>query len=177
MKWTRADQDGCCIITLSTSYTWRTWDLSAIFKLFLMNWIKKSVSNFSVCVCIEWALWPQWVIYFCDIPLRRLASVTSAAHRLRDGFHSCSQEQTEITQKEAHNNLSCFYPFTLITYWKWTISEHKRIKWVNIWGKKDFFRTTSPPGGQSDQKALLCWGSFIYGIKMKTFMSHSSILI
>lgn len=31
----------------------------------------------------------RWFVCFCDIPLRRLASVTSAAHRLGAGCHSC----------------------------------------------------------------------------------------
>lgn len=51
----------------------------------------------------------QWIISFCDISLRRLALVTSAAaHRLSAGFHFCSREPTQIWQKEgAQTVLSC----------------------------------------------------------------------
>lgn len=110
--------------------TWKTCEDAAIFKHFYSN---KNVFHIVPFVLNE--PWSQWFICYYDIPLRRLASVTSAVHRLIAG--SEHQEKTETCQNREYclmhkRHTIIVIIFLLIFSDSSRNSETMRVKW-HIW--------------------------------------------
>lgn len=133
----------------------------------------------------------RWFVCFCDIPLRRLASVTSAAHRVGAGCHSCwpgANRDVNAGGCASHATAALiivtFIPFFFLSLFFFCFSDSANTKttggqmrrlqetlfffllpWI-IWEseplKPDTWGTTSPPGGERATRKHMSWGSFMY---------------
>lgn len=131
----------------------------------------------------------RWFVCFCDIPLRRLASVTSAAHRLGAGCHSCwpganrrKRGRMRLSRNSGAHHCNVYtlfflpFFFALVIQWtqkqqevKWDVCRRHffllLLPWI-IWEseplKPDTWGTTSPPGGERATRKHMSWGSFMY---------------
>lgn len=133
-KWNGPKQNRMFAVATSPLYQrhlmWKTCEDAAIFKHFYSN---KNVFHIVPFVLNE--PWSRWFICYYDIPLRRLALVTSAVHRLIAA--SERQEKTETCQNREYSLMHKCHTkiviiFSLIFSDSSRNSETMRVKW-HIW--------------------------------------------